>query len=726
MKLLNISNHGRKVYLFCRNDKGELEIKEDNSFHPYYYEPNSQGTFISYDGKKLKKVFCTNPSDVSKLRSSESYESDVLFKRRYMIDKINELTKTKIKYLFIDIEILSPELPNVKKAEYPVSCISVYNSISKSIKTFYLGDYKTEYDLIEDFIKYMQKEKADLFLSWNVQFDYNYLYNRFPDFAKRISPIGEERYGDREVFYPAGISIVDYLQWFRKIFLREFSYGLDYIAQKHLKRGKKYKNPCFNKLNEEIKLRNIDDVQIMVDLEKKYEIISYFDEMRRFSKVEWEDLIFNSRIIESLLFEEAKEKNIILPNKKRNVEKTDYQGATRDVTKLGTSFNIGKYDLAGAYPQAIIDFCLDSSNITEDEGIKIEGNYYKQNSEALLPSVVRKLLTKKNEVKKLKNSISVDSPDYKDISKKYDCIKSITNSSYGVFGNRYFRLYDKKIASATTFLVRNLLLYVKDTVEKMGIPVIYFDTDSVFLDTKDNIVDILNDLIKQWGKERFNKDNVTIEFDYEGIFEKILIVALCRYKGYLRKSNGELKSETKGLESKRNDSSKYMKKFQDELLDKLMKKETQENITNWIKSEIERIKTLPLKEVAFPVKLQKRKYVNVPIFLRASNNAEKYGFKSKLGEHFYYIYIIPKEFDENGKEINVMAFKDNIDYIEDIDWNEMVRRNILTKIQTIYDVMDWKLDIILDNTPRLKKPKIVKLSRKKVIVDKEPNQIKLW
>ena len=73
-----------------------------------------------------------------------------------------------------------------------------------------------------------------------------------------------------------------------------------------------------------------------------------------------------------------------------------------------------------------------------------------------------------------------------------------------------------------------------------------------------------------------------------------------------------------------------------------------------------------------------------------------------------------------------MAFKDDTSYIEDIDWNEMGRRNILMKIQTIFDAMDWKLDIILERSPKLKRPKTARPIRKKVIIDKEPNQIKLW
>jgi hypothetical protein len=49
----------------------------------------------------------------------------------------------------------------------------------------------------------------------------------------------------------------------------------------------------------------------------------------------------------------------------------------------------------------IVNFCLDSQNITKNkEGIKIQDYYFKQNKDALLPSVVKKILVLKDNLKK--------------------------------------------------------------------------------------------------------------------------------------------------------------------------------------------------------------------------------------------------------------------------------------------------------------------------------------
>ena len=750
MKLVNIYNNRRTIYLFCRDDKGNLSIKEDNSFFPYFYEPDKEGKNKSYTGIPLKKVFVSTPSEVPKTRSDEAFEADVLFVRRYMLDKVKKIEKCPIKYTFIDIEVLADELPNVKEAKHTISCISAYNSLYKSIQTWYLGDFKTEYEMINNFIEYLQKEKFDLWMSWNVKFDYNYLVNRFPDFIEKISPVNKSRYGDGEVYYPAGISIIDYLTWFKKVTLnRRKSYALDYIAQKDLKEQSIGKIE-FGKLTPEIKKKNRKDIERMVKLEEKFKLIEYYDEIRRLSKVEWEDMIWNSRIIDTLLLEEAKTQKVALPMKPDETrgtlsEKEEYLGAYREVFQTGAFFGVTKYDLGAAYPKAIIDFCLDPANIctvpldspTKEGDIRIEKTVFRQNPDAILPTVVKKLITLKNEIKV---KLSTD----KDVKIKYDAIKTIVNSAYGVFGNRFFRLYDKRVASATTYLVRSLLHYVKDKIEEKGYKVIYVDTDSVFIDTKQNLTEMLNSLVTDWAKEKYGKD-VTVKFGYEGIFEKLLILTKCRYVGYIEKK-GKIEEEMKGVEAKRKDSTEFMKKFQKELILKILDKHEKATIIDWIKSEIKRIRTQSLKDIAFPCKLarQVEEYKNVPIFVRALQNTSN--FKKKIGDPFYYIYVKPDgeqdvktliyvdgelveslnknlsrkegiEFlmttrqllrDKNckiqvlhqkSKPKDVKAFdEDNYAHInrDTVDWELMIKRNIWMKLSVIFEAMNWDLKNLLE------------------------------
>ena len=266
-----------------------------------------------------------------------------------------------------------------------------------------------------------------------------------------------------------------------------------------------------------------------------------------------------------------------------------------------------------------------------------------------MPTIVKKLITMKTEIKDELGKLNPEKEEYNDLKKKYDAVKAVVNSAYGVMGNRFFRMYDKRVAESTTYLVRTLLQDSIEYAEKqLGHKVIYADTDSIFANKKDDISEELNVFIKQWGIEKFGNNKVNVEFDWEGYFEDLLILAKCRYKGFLNKGGkGKIEKEEKGIEAKRKDSTKFMAEFQKTLINKIFdirkQKETKQSIIRWIKSEKERMKTLPLTEVGFPCKLARNpdKYANVPIFVRAIDYTKEIvpKFKKRIGELFYYVYV---------------------------------------------------------------------------------------
>ena len=709
MLLQNIHNNRRDIFLFCRDKEGKQTILKDRNFYPFFYEPDLEGKEVGYDGVKLRKVIVSDPYDIHKYKTPLSYSSDVQFTKNYLIHNIPKLDKTIIKYLFWDIEVLCNELPVYTEPKYTISCITTYNSLSKTIQTWFLKEFKSEREMLESFIKYIKREKPDILLGWNSEnFDYPYMYFRWKTltkggcFAREISPINDSRKYFRidDLFYPAGISILDYLQLFKKVYMREQSYALDNVAQKYLKE-KPWDRTDFNTLKDEIKLKNINDVKRMVKLEEKNGIIPYFDEIRILTKTLWEDLYFNSYIVESLLFEEAKLKKVVLPNcpkKTFGIESEDtFEGATRECVQTGALFDIGKVDLGSAYPNAIVNFCLDPQNInTNKEGILINNIYWTQNTEALLPSLVRKVLILKNTLKAELAKHDPNSDEGHKAQIKYDAIKAVVNSCFGVMGHSGFRLYSNEVASTITFLVREVLMYVKDKVELEGHKVVYWDTDSMFIDTKENTVDKLNMYVQQWAKEKYGKDSVSIEFDYEGYFNKLFLIAKCRYYGYItkiKKGKEVVAPEIKGVEIKRSSSSKYEADYQKNLLEKFLNKDSQESINKWVKEEKERIKTLPLLQVCFPCKLGNKVYKNVPIFMRAYANTKKIkpSFLVEKGELFYYTFI-----DNPNSDRSVLAFTEkDSEFLksERIDWNELIRRNIDSKTQTIYDAMGWFFNI---------------------------------
>ena len=735
LNVTNISNNGREIYIWHRIGK-TLSIFKDKTFYPYFYNLSPTGTFRTIDNKKVNKVICSRPSDVKRRRDENSYEADVLFTRRYIIDKISSFGKAELKYSFVDIEVLTKELPNYLYPEQPISCISCSSNYTGEIKTFYfedisgaLSDEHREKQLLNNFVDFIRKEQFDILLGWNfIEFDWRYLRARYKklfgcELAEMLSPIAKASYlgsAKNEVIpnlVPAGLSIMDYLDMYKKIYRTEPSYALDAISQKELKE-ESYQKVDFSRLSNEIKEKNINDIRRMIKIEKKKKIIEYYDELRRMSMCEWQDVTWNSKMLDMILLKEARTKGIVLPSKHYGegqdnpfVTEETFQGAYRRCD-TGLYKGLYKLDLSSAYPMAIINFCLDIANI-KDEGITINKVKFYQNNGALLPSIARKLIDKKDILKKQLKSTNPETEEYKDLQIKYDAIKAVVNSLFGVCGLKIFRLFDYRIAASITFLIRDLLHYVEDKLKEKGIKVIYIDTDSFFVEAKDNPKELCNQLIKQWAKEKYGKNQIGIEFDLEGKFEKILIVALCHYKGYLSTPIG-IKEEIKGIEIKRKDSSVFIKEFQENLIEKIMNDATKEEIITFINAEKERIKTLPLINIAFPCKLSKAReeYKSVPIFMRALKyTQEMISFEKRIGDSFYYLYVesfgkairkssrnkINKEtgekelqFSEKEIDKNVLAIdEDNFNHVKEIDWKQMLKRSIYSKVEHIFEAMNW-------------------------------------
>jgi len=753
----NIGNIGKEIYIWHRIGK-TLSCFKDVSFFPYFYQLDGKGLFKTIDGKKVKKIICSRPSDLSRQRDNESYEADVIYTKRYAIDKISDFSKIDLHFSFIDIEVLCPELPQASNPKYPISCISCSNSYTEEIKTFYLENYlkempstlvAQEIHLLNDFINWIRDNQFDFIAAWNmINFDYPYLCARYKfvmgtDLPNLLSPIAQCRPLGEILWIPQGLGIVDYLEWYKKVYKGESSYALDAIAQKHLnERG--YEKADFNRLSDKIKEKNINDVRRLMELEKKFKLVDYFDELRRMGKCNFEDLTWNSKILDNMLLQEAKQKGIILPTRKYAAEYEDdttFEGAYRrcDIEDkdenilekhTGLHKNLWKLDLGSAYPQAIVNFCLDVQNIRTNEGIDINGTKFYQNQNALLPTMGRKLISKKDNLKSQLKLLDPESKEAKDLQIKYDAIKSVVNSLFGVCGLKIFRLFNIKVASSITFLIRDLLHYVENKLIEQGMKIIYIDTDSVFVQAKDNPKDLCNQLVKQWAKEKYNKDSIDISFDLEGQYEKIFIISLCHYKGYLKTKSG-IKEEVKGIEARRADSSKFMKEFQTNLLEKVMNEESRESIQKWIELEKERIKTLPLTDIGFPCKITKDAslYKSIPIFVRGLIYAQEIlpNFKKVPGDSFYYINILSdkettrkssrmKKNKETGvKELqdsetiikkDVLVFDDeNYSHIKNIDWQKVIEKTINNKVDKIFEAMSW----IIEKPIKEKKTKKIKL-----------------
>lgn len=717
LPLTNISNNGRELALFYRQDKA-LKVMYEKTFFPYYYKPDNAGIYRSMDNKRLSKVFVKKTYDIKNKADNTCYEADVRYTRRYLIDKIN-IDKTDIRYVMFDIETLSKRLPNPTIAPDQISLICVYDNYTDEYKQFMLDQYPSEYKMMEDFINYIRKVQPDLLIAYNgIKFDYTYLCSRFPDFAERISPIGQVIKKMDCPSYPAGITIIDYMAWVKKVYKFK-RWSQEYIYCDTFKKEYKPHRYNFSVLSDEMKKKNLEDIQKLVALEKKFNLVYYFDEIRRKARCLWEDLTYNSIIVDCLALQTARQKNVVLPTKPDEDEK--YKRAQEEeieggyvYAKPGLHQNVQLFDVGGTYPNLIITFNLDPSNKTSDpSAIKIRNVKIRQNSDAIIPSICNELVRARAVIQKEMETAQ----DTTLLKQKDAAHKSLNNSVYGFMLFKSSRAYDKDIAATITYLARFLIRYTKYYLGRIGYELVANDTDSIFVKTDEpheKIDEIINKtIIPKWLKH-FGKYEGTLKYKYEGIYSSLLILTKKHYCGVM----GE-KKITKGVEIVRADTSKFTEIFQESLIfDYILKSKPKQEVIKFIQSEIKRIRTLEPKLVAFPCKLSTDDYANVPIFVRALEYTKRKhpSFHQDLGDSFYYMYIKPKDFDtkkimktkitkgvkskiEGTKQVacDVIAFDElNQDHLKnyEIDWDKMIERNIYKKVDTIFNALGWSMEEI--------------------------------
>jgi DNA polymerase elongation subunit (family B) len=744
MKLVNLHNHGRAIYKFLR-EGAELKVIVDNSYYPYYFEPDETGGYRGYISGTYRKVFAPEPKDIRRQASPYALGVDIPYTKNYMLDKIKNLTKTHIKIGFVDIEVKTDTIPLPGVYTAPISAISLFDYDTKKTHCWFVGDLsgtmpQKESIVIDSFCAKMRELKFDVILMWNsTNFDLPYLTGRDKHWANKASIVNESRYAYRTdngeyIHLPVGTSFLDYMELFKKYTLNKWiSYSLDSVLTQEFGVGKEYDDVDFSKISEEVKLRNMADVQDMAKLEDKYHLVEYFDVIRRKIHCDWEDLPSrttrkfnkpmwnsnNTRIIDTLILKKAKEMSVILPNKPKGDVDIEYDGAERNAFETGVFTDVHKVDLDSDYPRKLVDFCLDTTNfltafeegcttinISDRETGAFRYSYYvKKNPNAILPSVMKDLLDWKLEIKQEKKNCKPDSPEWNEVNIKYAASKAILNSGYGSTGNKFFRLFDLKVAESVTFLARDLLYFLKSKIEENKCKLLYVDTDGLMIQGSANIVKVLNQSLKEWGDKY--SINVTDKLDFEGTYKSIFILAKCRYYGRLEKS-GEIQEDKCGIEALRNDASEYTKEFQVNLFNKILDCKSRSDIMAWVIKCRKDITKEPLYRVSKPVKvhdkeyktekLQNNKVVNMPPppQVRALENATKYNIEEiKFGERFYLINMLPFGEENTGHPATHLGFKNNEHKIDRslIDWDKVIELNIDNKVERIFEILKWDYDV---------------------------------
>ena len=484
----------------------------------------------------------------------------------------------KIKLTTIDIEVASENgFPDVESAAEEVLLITLQDYTTKQIRTWGLGSFNhnqknliykgfdTEYQLLSDFINWwmIEENTPEVITGWNSKFyDIPYLCRRIDrilgeKLKKRMSPWGlvteEETHimGRKQISYDiGGVSQLDYLDLYKKFtYKAQESYRLDYIASVELGQ-KKLDHSEFDTFKDfytkgwqKFVEYNIIDVELVDRLEDKMKLIELALTMAYDAKVNYEDVFYQVRMWDTIIYNYLKRRNIVIPPKNRSDKSDKYAGAYVKEPIPGKYDWVVSFDLNSLYPHLIMQYNISpetlldtrhpsvtvdkilSEDITfemyKDNAVCANGAMYRKDVRGFLPELMEKMYNERVIFKKrmITAKKKYEKTPTKDLEKEIARCNNIQmakkislNSAYGAIGNQYFRYYKLANAEAITLSGQVSIRWIENRMNKYLNKilktenedyVIASDTDSIYL----NLGPLVETVYK--GRETTNESIVS-------------------------------------------------------------------------------------------------------------------------------------------------------------------------------------------------------------------------
>ena len=317
---------------------------------------------------------------------------------------------------------------------------------------------------------------------------------------------------------------------------------------------------------------NIHDVNLVDKLEDKMKLIELAVTMAFDAKVNFEDVYSQVRMWDTLIYNDLKKRNIVVPPRQSTKKDEKYAGAYVKEPEPGMYDWVVSFDLNSLYPHLIMQYNISPETLVDErhptvtvdkllnKEIDIDGDYavcangaqYRRDIHGFLPEIMQRIYDERTIYKKRMLSSKQEyekSPTDKlrrDIS-KFNNIqmarKIQLNSAYGAIGNQYFRYYNLANAEAITlsgqvsirWIENKMNTYLNKLLKTDDFDyVIASDTDSIYLN--------LGPMVEAVFKER--------KKDGESIVRFLDKVCQVEFEKYIESSYQELSSYVNAYEQK--------------------------------------------------------------------------------------------------------------------------------------------------------------------------------
>ena len=538
------------IRLYGKTEHGETKVFFQEGFKPYFYlarpSPHDRrlltmagaeiGENVELEHYQEKydcvKVYLRHPKHMPRLREKligrgkTVFSADILYQLRYLYDKDigpfveiehdkydSVLNIERCKSFDVNLDVLTFDIECSLRTKDMYCIAAQLNDNPGVVFTNANGEAK----MIEDFVEYIQAVDPDIITGYNSNgFDIPVIMRK----AKSLNvEFGIGREGDEpwmrednkrriKSWFVSGRIFVDTWQQVRQE-LQPIQESLGFVGEL-LGVGSK-DNVDASRIEEEWKNRRLSVIKYCKqDVKVTYDVFMH-DKIASISKamalsiasdlpLEHSFAPVTSRIVDSLLIRRFDKKGFAVPQNTWNNKAKKIKGATVfEVFEPGIYHNVGIFDFKSMYPSVMIKNNICPTTFTKSEtndSVRSPlGVYFMLDKKSIVPKILKSLWEwrDKTKLKIEKNGDYFDRLQYS--------IKVLMNSFYGVMASDFYRFTNPSIGGSITAFARLGIQNVNDELAARKYTVIYGDTDSVFVQLKDEDPHVLAKELSARGLE---------------------------------------------------------------------------------------------------------------------------------------------------------------------------------------------------------------------------------
>ena len=389
-----------RIYVVERGSDGKRHYNEYPANYVLYYS-DPKGKYRSIYGDPVSRFSTRKRTEFEKERRIHSnkqiFESDINVVFRCLSENYLKVDAPKLHTCFFDIEVdFDPEKGFSPTSDpfNPVTAISMYLDwqdllITMCIAPKHMSEetameitkefdncllFNNEKEMFDTFFQLI--EDADVLTGWNSEgYDIPYMVNRVTrvmskDDTRKFCLMGQlpkprtyERFGKEEQTYDLiGRIHMDYLQLYKKYnYESRHSYKLDAIGEMEVGENKtQYEGTLDQLYNKDFKKfleYNRQDTMLLVKIHNKLKFLELANQLAHENTVLLPTVMGSVAMIEMAIYNEAHERGLVVPDKKRRNENADETqqaaGAYVATPKKGMHEYVGAVDINSLYPSVI-------------------------------------------------------------------------------------------------------------------------------------------------------------------------------------------------------------------------------------------------------------------------------------------------------------------------------------------------------------------------------------